>query len=729
MKGAIVTMKKHWGLILIGMLVLPGCDRSKIDVDKLGTQVAAEIFASQTAAANVNPTQVPSPAPKYAVISAENVKDLKELARWISHPILDLVYAPAGGRILALTSAGIQFYQDENLEPINSWETDVPLWTLAISPDGEMLAASGETGINLWRIADGRLIRTIDSAGWADPLIFSPDGALLAAQTSGGIQTWLVSDGSQIQTIETYDQVFAFHPNGRIFSASANRDPQEGWFFATEWDVYTGQEMGGWSVQVPITSTYDEDNQYLDVEMTLSPDGNMAALWWEGSLVLVQIQGYTAKISARLDNEYLDAYSSVFFSPDGHSLLLDANQIQQLQVPDLTPIRTFSGAYPALSPDGQVLVVLGEQGIEQWRLSDGTFIRSAPYSSIVDYSISKDGELLAISESDGVIKVWPIESTEPRYVFQGPQPGSSRVILSPDGNLLAVGMPSGRWDIHSLQDGSLLYSLEEISYLQFAADGQHVLTWSQGNPEVLLRQASDGAIIHSMQHPVEVNHLVATGDGAIIAAAIADGTIWLWSSADGVLQRTIDDESIPIQFSDQGEYLLTRAPDDSFKLWLVDSGELLAAYSAEESDGFWQYSLCGDMFTLEHGGGLYFWQIGNDTPKILEQVYWACCSPDGMYLAATTWEEGVKVWQMNDGALVYTLSDAYRPVAFSPINRILITVDGQEALQFWSLGDGTLLRTIEGLGGWIGEAQFSSDGRVLLVNAAQSLFLWGLPIQ
>jgi WD40 repeat protein len=724
-------MKKLWSLIIMGMLFLPACNKSEIDTDKLGTQVAAEIFASQTAAANANPTLAPPAAPKYAVISQENVKDLKELGRWISHPILDLIYAPAGGRILALTPTGIKLYEDENLEPITSWETDEPLWTLAISPDGEMLAASGETGINLWRIDDGRLIRTIDTPSWADPLIFSPDGALLAAQTWGGIQTWLASDGSQVQTIETYDNVFAFHPSGRISSISANRDAENIWFYAAEWDAYTGQEMGGWAVQVPVTDTWDEEDQYLyDFGMVFSPDGGSAALWWQGSLALVQIQGYTARILSKLDDENIDDYSSVFFSPDGKSLIIDADQIQVLQVPDLTPIRTFAGAYPTLSPDGQVLAMLGEQGIEQWRLSDGTFIRSAPYSFITDYSLSADGELLAISKSDGVVEVWSLESTEPRYVYQSPQPGSSQAILSPDGNLLATGMSSGPWDMHSLRDGSLLYSLEDVASLQFTEDGQHMLTWSQGSPEVLIRQASDGAIIHTMQHPVEINQLVATEDGAIIAAAIADGTIWLWSSADGVLQRTIDDESIPVQFSPEGEYLLTRAQDGTFKIWIVETGELLGSHSLEAGQDTWQYSLCGELFVLQHEGRLAYWRIGEDTPTTLDEVYWAQCSPDGMYLAATTWEEGVKVWQTDGSALLYTLSEAYEPVQFSPDSGILMTISHSgENLQLWSLRDGTLLREFETSKGWLVGTGFVSEGRLLMVNAAQSLFLWGLPIQ
>ncbi|MDG2185076.1 MAG: PA14 domain-containing protein [Mariniblastus sp.] len=119
---------------------------------------------------------------------------------------------------------------------------------LAFSPDGNQLAvASGVTGLRgtatLWNVADGRRLLDVGE-GHRDTLYgiaFSPDGKTLA--TAGYdrlIQLWNVADGKLIRTFEGHNGAvydIAFSPDGSVI-ASASGDSS-----VKLWNVASGQRL------------------------------------------------------------------------------------------------------------------------------------------------------------------------------------------------------------------------------------------------------------------------------------------------------------------------------------------------------------------------------------------------------------------------------------------------------------------------------------------------------
>jgi hypothetical protein len=98
--------------------------------------------------------------------------------------------------------------------------------TLAFSPDGQLLASSRAGAIQLWRVADGMLIREMKRsqfAGWSTgavdtSLAFSPDGRLLAS--AGGddyrVRLWRMDDGALVHEMKHSSQIGRFVSNSRI---------------------------------------------------------------------------------------------------------------------------------------------------------------------------------------------------------------------------------------------------------------------------------------------------------------------------------------------------------------------------------------------------------------------------------------------------------------------------------------------------------------------------------
>jgi hypothetical protein len=105
--------------------------------------------------------------------------------------------------------------------------------SLVFSPDGRWLvsAATGDTPLQLWNVADGSLIRQLGQQdigrSWyaSSPVAFSPQGKLLAAATRAGeIVLWELATGQPLERFRGHAKEItslAFSPDGRrLLSAS-----------------------------------------------------------------------------------------------------------------------------------------------------------------------------------------------------------------------------------------------------------------------------------------------------------------------------------------------------------------------------------------------------------------------------------------------------------------------------------------------------------------------------
>ncbi|WP_165959071.1 serine/threonine-protein kinase [Actinomadura sp. KC345] len=106
--------------------------------------------------------------------------------------------------------------------------------SVAVSPDGRILAGSSDTGpALLWDLATGRRIRELSGMGNSSgPMAFSPDSGFLAtapasdATMAGEISLWDVRTGEVARTLTGHSgdvNALAFHPGGKAL-ASAGRD-------------------------------------------------------------------------------------------------------------------------------------------------------------------------------------------------------------------------------------------------------------------------------------------------------------------------------------------------------------------------------------------------------------------------------------------------------------------------------------------------------------------------
>ncbi|MBD0372746.1 MAG: hypothetical protein ICV60_18020 [Pyrinomonadaceae bacterium] len=102
--------------------------------------------------------------------------------------------------------------------------------SLSFSADGRLLASDGsleDTIINIWDVKSGRLLQTIHGAGEVSALALSPDGKLVAAGVElNSIKLWRVADGKLLWSINPQGDsnhsisTLLFSPDGQMLIAS-----------------------------------------------------------------------------------------------------------------------------------------------------------------------------------------------------------------------------------------------------------------------------------------------------------------------------------------------------------------------------------------------------------------------------------------------------------------------------------------------------------------------------
>lgn len=419
------------------------------------------------------------------------------------------------------------------------------IYAVAMSPDGELVAAAGWTGygwegtnsIYLFERRSGRLIRRLPGMPEVvKDLKISPDGSRLAA-TLGG-------------------------PNGlRVF------------------DLPDGREVGK-------DASYDADGSGA----AFATDGRLATASFDGR---IRLYDRDLRLIASASMEGGQRPYSLAFSPDGRRIavgyedvprvdVLDASDLHQLYAPDVTGTNFALGSV-AWSADGAALYAAGRfrdlkqgyQPIRRWAEGGrGVFQDLAgPGNSVFDL-LALPGGRLAFSSADpswGVLDAsgktalsqrsdlaifWHLNdgfgvdadgsAVRFAYELQGGRPArfslaGRRIVLDPplDSRLVAPRTSSPDFRVtgwEGTNDPRLdglplpLDPLEVARSLAIAPDGQSFLL---GTEWKLRSYAKNGSLRWSAPGPGLAWAVNLTADGRLAVAGFSDGTIRWYRANDG----------------------------------------------------------------------------------------------------------------------------------------------------------------------------------------------------
>jgi WD40 repeat protein len=340
-----------------------------------------------------------------------------------------------------------------------------------------------------------------------------------------------------------------------------------------------------------------QDWEILDLAVsaaTISNNGNSLAVAYDNTgiqlLDMVEFNVY-----GRLTYEY-DHLTFLMFDESDRFLLGGSTRAKNYQLWDLetnTSIQEYDfGSEVWSDVDSQLHIIAtlsNENDLKAYNLLGGEEVFRL--SNVQNPVLSSDGKLVAVTNSDGYIEVWNIESHAILYTFERPfQDGYLSYGFNPVQGLFWVSWDT--WNIATLESF--------VSFIQFwnLDTGELAFTIGEnGNQYIRMsfNQSGDLAVIGGVDGLVDIVWLYNISEqrllGSVATTGGGDGTInpnsdlivfvagtgpyiYIHSVETFDLLRLLDigsGSARPAQFSNDGRFLLTQGSD--IQLWgvLIDT--------------------------------------------------------------------------------------------------------------------------------------------------------------
>jgi WD40 repeat protein len=445
----------------------------------------------------------------------------------------------------------------------------------------------------------------------------------------------------------------------------------------------------------------------------------------------------------RLLRGHTDTISSIAFSPDGLTMLTSSVDRTARTwdvyagVERLSLVHEDSLKGAIFSPNGARILTIGKSA-HIWDAKTGKKIADLTGAEPWMALFSPDGTRIAVNASKRV-EIWDAEKYTLLTTFDTNDPGASRIALSPDGTLIAIGYYSGDLEILEIASKTLVATFHhrtQINSIAFSSNQNKIISASDDRTAVVwdLTKKAQAFVLH---HDYEVATVAISSDGNRYLTGSSDRTARVWDAATGQeLVRLLHENVVTgAQFSLDGTRVLTTAYDHFARLYDAASGVQLAffysrgrhtndpAYSSSVEAVF---SPSGDLVATGADNGIaQIWDSTSEktigTIPILTDVRTKAVFSSNATLASVGgWDENPTLWNVANGSAITSLKHK------RPVNNLVFSVDGSElatsmsdanVAYVWDVEPPALIAELDGHTGTVDCAAFSPDGKYIVTGS------------
>jgi WD40 repeat protein len=519
---------------------------------------------------------------------------------------------------------------------------------LALSADGTVASASADKTVRITNFGDGKQIRQLTAPAAVEAVALSP--ALIAGGTADNrLLIWNAADGKPLSQVKAHAGPVtgvAFHPqNSQLLS-------------------------GGGDGLVKIWAMPP-----LPARALTHPDAVLAAVATADGKRLVT--GSTDKIvrSWNLTNNTVERQFA------GHAGAATA---------------------VAISPNGETMATgSADHTVRFWEMSNGKekALLGAHGGEVTALALSPAGPQFLSASADGTVKVWGLPGAPPKLFTHLDQVTS--VALSPDGSLLLTGCTDKQARLWNLGSGNMDRAFPgqtlAVTSVAFSPDGQMVAAGS-ADKSLMIWQAADAKEVKKFADlPAAVTSVAFQADktpATLVAAGLADSTIRLFDLGQGKEVKTLKGHTGPVSavgFTAKGDQVVSASADGTVQVWSVADGTSTA--KLDYGSPVNAFALTKDAARIAAGGvgkTVKTWTLADGkpgpaipTPAEVRALRW---NADGSRLVVGGADNQARIYE-SDGRVVefFPHEGAVLSVAFHPDGKRIIAAGADKTARVWTL--------------------------------------------